>query len=64
MKSFFDSSSSSSHFFSLSGHGVSLASCGMTPNRFWLAKIVSRSAFHPLSKRCMSLIFLIHSGVG
>ena len=37
---------------------------GMMPSRFWLAKIVSRSLFQPSSNRCMSLIFLIHSGVG
>ena len=46
------------------GHGVSLAFAGMMPSRFWLAKMVSRSLFQPSSKRCMSLIFLIHSGVG
>ena len=40
------------------------ASCGMTPSFFWLAKICSRSSFQPLSNRCMSLIFSIHSGVG
>ena len=39
-------------------------SAGMMPSRFWLAKMVSRSLFQPSSNRCMSLIFLIHSGVG
>ena len=36
------------------GQGVILASCGITPSRFWLAKIVSRSLFQPSSNRCMS----------
>ena len=44
--------------------GVNWAFAGMMPSRFWLAKIVSRSLFQPSSKKCMSLIFLIHSGVG
>src|SRR5262249_28991407 len=65
MKSFFSWSVSLSQVFNkFSGHGVSLASCGITPSFFWLAKISSRNAFQPLSKRCISLIFLIHSGVG
>ena len=34
------------------------------PSRFWLAKMVSRSLFQPPSNSFMSLIFLIHSGVG
>src|SRR5271169_4763985 len=65
MKSFFSTSVSWSHSFSRSfGQGVSLESCGITPSRFWLAKIWSRTAFQPLSNRCMSLILLTHSGVG
>ena len=46
------------------GQAVSLASCGITPSFFWFAKIWSRIAFQPLSNRCRSLAFLIHSGVG
>ena len=65
MNIFFSSGvSCSQRFRSLSGQGVIFASFGMTPRRFWFAKIWSRSAFQPLSNRCMSLIFLIHSGVG
>ena len=45
------------------GQGVSFASCGITPSFFWFSNICSRRAFQPLSNRCMSLIFLIHSGV-
>ena len=63
MNSFFSSADSVSHFFSSSsGQGVSLALCGMTPSRFWLAKICSRSGFQPLSN--LPLNFSIHSGVG
>ena len=41
MNSFFSSAVSWSHSFSRSfGQGVSLAFCGMTPSRFWFAKIV------------------------
>jgi hypothetical protein len=50
-------------FGRLSGQGVSWVFAGITPNFFWLAKIVSRRSFQPLSNRCRSLIFLIHSGV-
>src|SRR6476620_3014875 len=64
MKSFFSSADRVSHFFNKSGQSVSLASCGITPSFFWLAKIWSRIAFQPLSNRCRSLAFLIHSGVG
>ena len=64
MKSFFSISPRLSHCASVFGHGVSLALAGMMPRRFWLAKMVSRSLFQPPSNRCMSLIFLIHSGVG
>ncbi len=64
MKSFFSSGVSVSHLGSKSGQGVSWVLAGMTPSRFWLAKIVSRSAFHPLSKRCIAWILAIHSGVG
>ncbi len=67
MKSVFSSRLSESHSGSFAfpfGQGVSWAFAGMMPSRFWLAKMVSRSLFHPPSKRCMSLIFLIHSGVG
>ncbi len=64
MNIFFSSAVSASHSFSKSfGHGVSLASGGITPSLFWFAKICSRSAFQPWSNRCMSLTFLIHSGV-
>ena len=56
--------SSESHSGSPFGHGVSWAFSGMMPNLFWLAKMVSRTLFQPPSNRCMSLIFLIHSGVG
>src|SRR5262245_53083463 len=34
-----------------SGHGVIFASCGITPSRLWLAKMVSRSPFQPLSNK-------------
>ena len=51
-------------FGRLSGQGVSWVFAGITPSFFWLAKIVSRRSFQPLSNRCRSLIFLIHSGVG
>ena len=64
MKSFFSSQDSVSHSGSSFGQAVSCAFAGMMPSRFWLAKIVSRSLFQPSSNRCMSLIFLIHSGVG
>src|SRR4029450_12874779 len=64
MKSFFSKNPSASHSGSPFGHGVSLASAGMMPSRFWLAKMVSRTLFQPSSKRCISLIFLSHSGVG
>ena len=60
----FSSALSVSHFGRTSGHGVSWVFAGITPSFFWLAKICSRMSFQPLSKRCMSLIFLIHSGVG
>ena len=53
-----------SHCGNSFGHGVSLAFSGMMPKRFWLAKMVSRTLFQPSSNKCMSLIFLIHSGVG
>jgi hypothetical protein len=64
VKSFFSTKLSESHSDSSFDQGVSWAFAGMMPSRFWLAKMVSRSLFQPSSKRCMSLIFLIHSGVG
>jgi hypothetical protein len=67
MKSLFSSQLRESHSgspFSPSGQGVNLAFSGMMPKRFWLAKMVSRTLFQPSSNKCMSLIFLIHSGVG
>ena len=54
-----------SHSFSTSfGHGGSLASCGITPSRFWFSKIRSRTLFQPSSNRCIALILSTHSLVG
>src|SRR5262249_39557944 len=59
MNIFFSSAVSWSHFLSSSGHGVSFASCGITPSRFWFAKIVSRNSFqnaiHVTS--CATIVF-------
>ena len=45
-----------------SGHGVSFVLAGITPRRFWLAKIWSRSAFQPMSNLPLNLS--IHSCFG
>jgi hypothetical protein len=46
------------------GKGSSLRPVGSLLAVFCLSKIVSPSTFHPLSNRCMPLIFLTHAGVG
>ena len=56
------SNESDSHFGRSSGQGVSFAFAGITPSRFWLAKICSRRAFQPMSN--LPLNFSIHSFVG